>query len=136
MSPRILIFLGRQRAHCLSTGCARARSPNLAWNSADSAPFSAANRGKCINGLIRRRNGPDDGWSVREAAAICGIPGMICGAVLIAGGDHQQAKAKNVGKRIRDERRMGRIAQATRQPLGDAQFLFDLAQQQNAAVRG
>ena len=61
---------------------------------------------------------------------------MICGAVLIAGADHQQAKAKNVGKRMRDESRMGRIAQATPLPLGDAQFLFDLAQQQNAAVGG
>ena len=41
-----------------------------------------------------------------------------------------------MSERMRDESRVARIVPTARQTLGDAQPLFDLAQQQNAAVRG
>jgi hypothetical protein len=55
-------------------------------------------------------------------------------AVLIACADHQQAKANDVGERMGDEIGIARIADAAGEPLGDAQALLDLAQQQHAAI--
>ena len=53
-------------------------------------------------------------------------PGVI--AVLIAGADHQQAKADDVSERVGDQVRRARIDQASGQPIGDAKTLLDLAQ--------
>jgi hypothetical protein len=70
MSPRILIFLRRQRARCLSTGRARGRRLDLAWNSADSALFNVENRGKRINGSTKTRNAPREGLQLRKPLSL------------------------------------------------------------------
>jgi len=56
-------------------------------------------------------------------------------AVLIAGGDHQQAEAHDVGEAVRDLSAVARIDETGRKPIRDAKPLFDLAQRQHAAVR-
>ena len=56
-------------------------------------------------------------------------------AVFVAGADHQQPKANDVGQAVRDLIRRPRINHAGGEPIGDAKALFDLAQRQNAAVR-
>jgi len=56
-------------------------------------------------------------------------------AVFVAGADHQQPKANDVGQAVRDLIRRPRINHASGEPIGDAKALFDLAQRQNAAVR-
>ena len=56
-------------------------------------------------------------------------------AVLVAPGDHQQAKTNDVGERVRDLLRRTRIDDAGGQAFGDAKTLLDLAQNQHAGVR-
>ena len=56
-------------------------------------------------------------------------------AVFIAAADHQQPKADDVGERVRDLIRRARVYHAGGEPIGDAKALFDLAQNQNPAVR-
>ena len=56
-------------------------------------------------------------------------------AVLVAGRDHQQAKANDVGQSMRDLPGIARILQAGGHALGHTQAPLDLAQRQNAAVR-
>ena len=55
-------------------------------------------------------------------------------AVLVAGGDHQEAEADDVGDRMQGTARITRIVDAGGQPLGDVQPLLDLAQNQQTAV--
>ena len=56
-------------------------------------------------------------------------------AVFVAGADHQQPKANDVGQAVGDLLRRARINQAGGQPIGDAKAPLDLAQRQNPAVR-
>jgi hypothetical protein len=56
-------------------------------------------------------------------------------AVLVAGGDHQNAEAQDVGHAVYDTRGP-RIDHAVGQAIGDAQALLDLAERQHAAIRG
>ena len=56
-------------------------------------------------------------------------------AVLVAGRDHQQAEADDVGESVRDLIRRARVLDAGSHTIGDAQSLLDLAQNQDAAVR-
>ena len=56
-------------------------------------------------------------------------------AVLIARRDHQQAKANDVGYRMRDMVGSARVLDAGGHALGDAKAALDLAQSQNTAVR-
>jgi hypothetical protein len=55
-------------------------------------------------------------------------------AVLVPGGDHQEAEPNNVGESVRDLDRCARILDAAGKTISDAQPLLDLAQHQNAAV--
>jgi len=55
-------------------------------------------------------------------------------AVLIAGADHEQAKANDVGERVGDEIGIARITDAAGEPLRDVHALLDLTQQQHAAI--
>ena len=56
-------------------------------------------------------------------------------AVFITRRDHQQSKANNVGKAVRDLVRRTRVFDAGGHAIGDAKALLDLAQHQDAAVR-
>ena len=55
--------------------------------------------------------------------------------VFVACRDHQQAKTNDVGEAVRDLIRRTRVFDAGGQAIGDAKALFDLAQNQNAAIR-
>ena len=55
-------------------------------------------------------------------------------AILIAGGDHQQTKADDIGQTVSDQVRRTRILDAGRQTLGHLQTLLGLAQKQQAAI--
>jgi hypothetical protein len=57
-------------------------------------------------------------------------------AVLVAGGDHEQPEADDVGQPVRDLRRRPRIVEAAGEPVGDAEAALDLAQRQDAAIGG
>ena len=57
-------------------------------------------------------------------------------AVLVAGRDHQHPKAQNVGHAVHDALCRARIDHAAGQAVGDAEAVLDLAQRQNAAIRG
>jgi hypothetical protein len=57
-------------------------------------------------------------------------------AVLVAGRDHQQAEADDLGQAVPDRlRRRGSSRQAA-QAVGDAEAALDLAQRQHAAIGG
>src|ERR1700732_2565435 len=56
-------------------------------------------------------------------------------AVLVAGGDHQEAEADDVGESVRDLIRCALILDTASKTISDAQPLLDLAQHQGAAVR-
>ncbi len=56
-------------------------------------------------------------------------------AVFVAGADHQQPKANDVGQAVGDLIRRSRINYAGGEPIGDAKAPLDLAQSQNPAVR-
>jgi hypothetical protein len=56
-------------------------------------------------------------------------------AVLVAGGDHQHARADDLVQAMQDAAGRTRVADAGRQPVRDAQPLLYLAQDQQAAVR-
>jgi hypothetical protein len=56
-------------------------------------------------------------------------------AVLVAGGDHQEAEADDVGESVRDLIRCALILDTASKTISDAQPLLDLAQHQDAAVR-
>jgi hypothetical protein len=56
-------------------------------------------------------------------------------AVLVAGGDHQEAEPDDVGESVRNLVRCPRILDAASETISDAQSLLDLAQHQDAAVR-
>ena len=56
-------------------------------------------------------------------------------AVLVAGGDHQEAEADDVGERVRDLIRHARVFNTRSHAIGDAKPLLHLAQNKNAAVR-
>jgi hypothetical protein len=55
-------------------------------------------------------------------------------AVLVAGGDHQQAEAQHVGETVLDPLRRARIVDADGEAPGDAEALLDLTQRQQAAI--
>ena len=55
-------------------------------------------------------------------------------AVLIAGGDHQQAEAQHVSEAMLDAVRRAGIVDAGGETTGDAEALLDLTQRQQAAV--
>jgi len=57
-------------------------------------------------------------------------------AVLVSGGDHQHAEAHDVGDAVDDALRIAWICDAGGQAVGYAETLLDLAQDQDAAVRG
>src|ERR1700716_1284415 len=56
-------------------------------------------------------------------------------AVLVAGGDHQEAEADDVGESVRDLIRCALILDTASKTISDAQPLLNLAQHQDAAVR-
>ena len=56
-------------------------------------------------------------------------------AVLVAGGDHQEAEPDDVGESVRDLIRCALILDTASKTISDAQPLLDLAQHQDAAVR-
>ena len=57
------------------------------------------------------------------------------GAVLVAGGDHQQSKTNDAGKTVRDLIRRAQVHQAGGQPVGHPETLLRPPQRHNAAVR-
>ncbi|MDO9711444.1 hypothetical protein Q7A36_24060 [Paracraurococcus sp. LOR1-02] len=56
-------------------------------------------------------------------------------AVLVAGGDHGQTEADDVGQPVRDWRRRPSIFEASREPVGGAEAPLNLMQRQHAASR-
>ncbi len=56
-------------------------------------------------------------------------------AVLIAGRDHQHAKAQDGGEAVLDPLRRARVVDAGSEPISEAEPALDLAQGQQAAVR-
>lgn len=56
-------------------------------------------------------------------------------AVLVAGGDHQEAEADDVGESVRDLIGRTRVLDTAGETIGDAQPLLGFAQHQDAAVR-
>jgi hypothetical protein len=56
-------------------------------------------------------------------------------AVLVAGGDHQHAEADDLIEPVHDALGRPRVMDAGREPLGDSQPLFDLAQHQQTPIR-
>jgi hypothetical protein len=56
-------------------------------------------------------------------------------AVLVAGGDHQEAEADDVGESVRNLIGRTRILDTASETISDAQPLLDLSQHQDAAVR-
>src|SRR4051812_31584518 len=61
------------------------------------------------------------------------IGGVV--AVLVAGGDHQEAEADDVGESVRDLIWRTLVLDTACETIGDAQPLLDLAQHQDSAVR-
>ena len=57
-------------------------------------------------------------------------------AVLVAGGNHQQAEADDVGDAVPDAIRIARVRHAGGLAVGNAEVLLDPAQRQDAAIRG
>jgi hypothetical protein len=57
-------------------------------------------------------------------------------AVLVAGRDHQHAKAQDVRDAVPDPLGSARVLDAGREPLRNAEPALDLAQRQQATVRG
>jgi hypothetical protein len=57
-------------------------------------------------------------------------------AVLVAGGDHQQAKSDDLRQPMHDLLRHPRVLEAAGQAVGQSQSAFDLAQGQQTAFRG
>jgi len=57
-------------------------------------------------------------------------------AILVADGNHQQAKADYLCQTMHNLLRHPRVLQAGRQAVGDTQPVFDLAQGQQTAFRG
>jgi hypothetical protein len=57
-------------------------------------------------------------------------------AVLVAGGNHQHAKADDLRQAVHYLLRHPRVLQAGRQAVGNTQPAFDLAQGQQTAFRG
>jgi len=55
-------------------------------------------------------------------------------AVLIAGGDHQQAEAQHRGEAVPDPIRRPRIVDAGGEAPGQAEAFLDLTQRQQAAI--
>jgi hypothetical protein len=62
------------------------------------------------------------------------IVGVV--AVWVAGSDHQEAEADDIGERVRDLIRHARILDTASEAISDAEPLLDLSQHQDAAVRG
>jgi hypothetical protein len=56
-------------------------------------------------------------------------------AVLVAGGDHQEAEADDIGESVRDLIWRTLVLDTACETIGDAQPLLDLAQHQDSAVR-
>jgi len=61
------------------------------------------------------------------------IVGVV--AVLVAGCDHQEAKADDIGKSVRDLIGRAGVFHATDETICDAKALLDLTERQNAPVR-
>jgi tRNA C32,U32 (ribose-2'-O)-methylase TrmJ len=61
------------------------------------------------------------------------IVGVV--AVLVAGGDHQEAEADNVEKSVRDLIGRARVFDTVDETICDAKALLDLTERQNAPVR-
>ncbi len=57
-------------------------------------------------------------------------------AVLVAGRDHQQAEADDVGEAVPDLLWRPRVIEAGGQAIGDAEAALDLFQRQHAAIGG
>jgi hypothetical protein len=57
-------------------------------------------------------------------------------AVLVPGGDHQQAEAQHVGEAVSDPIRRAWIVDASGETFGQAEARLNLAQRQQAAVGG
>jgi hypothetical protein len=55
-------------------------------------------------------------------------------AVVVAGGDHQQAEAQHLGETVLDPLRRARIVDAGGEAPGDAEARLDLTQRQQAAI--
>ena len=55
-------------------------------------------------------------------------------AVLIAGRDHQQPEADDIGQAMNDLIRRSWVIDARGEPIGDTQTLLDLAQGQQAGI--
>ena len=62
---------------------------------------------------------------------------QCCGvvAVLVAGSDHEHPEPDHLVKAMKNLGLRARIVDAGRQPLGDAQALFDFSQHQHARIR-
>jgi hypothetical protein len=75
-------------------------------------------------------------WRPVERHLEQGIAPKPCGvvAVLVAGRDHQQAKANDVGQGVGDLIGRPRILDAGGKPSGDTQALLDRAERQHPAV--
>jgi hypothetical protein len=57
-------------------------------------------------------------------------------AVLVAGGDHQQAEAQHIGEAVLDAIRRARIVDAFGEAPRHAEALLDLTQRKQAAIGG
>lgn len=62
----------------------------------------------------------------------CGSRGRV--AVLVAGGDHQQAEAQHLGQAVADAFVRARIVDARGETSGHAEPVLDLTQRQKAAI--
>ncbi len=102
---------------CAAASAHPASSPGARWSTA------------------KHRSRPDGSDVRRQLEQRIGPQGCGVVAVLVAGGDHQQAEADDVGEGVHDLVGRARIVDAGGQPLGDTQPLLDLAQHQHARRR-
>jgi len=95
-----------------------------------SGTFSIRENGRLGTQLAVRRRQVERHLEYRIDAKTVGVV-----AVLVAGGDHQEAEADDVGESVRDLIRCALILDTASKTISDAQPLLDLAQHQDAAVR-
>jgi hypothetical protein len=85
-----------------------------------------------LRAQVARRGQPLQGQLEQRVGAQAG--GVV--AVLIAGRDHQQAEADDIGRGVNRPPGVARVVDAGRQQVGDPQAAFELPQDQQAAVGG
>jgi hypothetical protein len=69
------------------------------------------------------------------SAAACGTQRIGIVAVFVTDGDHQNAKANDLGQPVHNPLRRTRVLQTCGQAVGQSQSTFDLAQDQQSAFR-